>query len=167
MTQPDTIAKSFRIELKTEIPYWLIILPSLFLLGIITKPEFIMVWPFALLLTVVLLFYSASTFRLTSIDINKGEAILTETNLLKSKRIKSYPVRDLQFTYKIGKPGLRHRVVNICRLYLKDKEVASIIPDHDGWTDDTVNDLAKGLASLGVAKKFIGYGSKDAEINGL
>ena len=169
MTQPDTILKSFRVELKTELPYWLIILPCFFLLGVLTKPSFISAWPLMLILTVVLVSYSILTYRLTliEIDIIKGEAILTETNLLKNKRVESYPLKDLQFTYKKGKPGLYHRVVNICRLYLKDKEIAAIIPDHDGWTDETVNDLAKGLVNLGVPKKFIGYSFKDAEINGL
>jgi len=73
----------------------------------------------------------------------------------------------LQYTYTKGKTSLHSRVVNICRLYLNEKEIAAIIPDRDGWTDDTVNDLAKCLVNLGVAKKFIGYGFKDAEINGL
>jgi hypothetical protein len=73
----------------------------------------------------------------------------------------------LQFTYKTGKPGLYHRIVDVCRLYLKDKEIAAIIPDHNGWTDETVNDLAKGLVALGVPKKFMGYSGKDAKINGL
>jgi hypothetical protein len=105
--------------------------------------------------------------NLIEIDTMNGEAILTETNLLSQKKVRSYPLSELQFTYKTGKTSLYSRVVNICRLYLKDKEIAAIIPDQDGWTDDTVNDLAKGLVNLGVSKKFIGYSLKDAEINGL
>ena len=169
MTQPDTILKSFRVELKTELPYWLVILPGIFLFGVITEPSFISTWPLMLILTVLLVTYSVLMYRLNLIEIDtiNGEAILSETNLLRNKRVKSYPLRNLQFTYKKGKTSLYGRVVNICRLYLNDKEIAAIIPDHDGWTDDTVNDLVKGLVNLGVSKKFIGYSSKDAEINGL
>jgi hypothetical protein len=122
-----------------------------------------------IILTVVLVTYSVLMYRLNLIEIDtlNREAILTETNLIGHKRVKSYPLGNLQFTYTKGKTSLYSRVVNICRLFLNDKEIAAIIPDHDGWTDDTVNDLAKGLVDLGVSKKFIGYSSKDIEINGL
>lgn len=122
-----------------------------------------------LLLAFILITYSALTYRLNLIEIDtiKGEVTLTETNLLKSKRAKKYPLREIQFTYKKGKTGLYHRVVNICRLYQSDKEIAAVIPDQDGWTDETVNDLAKGLVTFGVPKKFLGYNFKDAQINCL
>jgi hypothetical protein len=169
MTQPDAIPKSFRVELKTELPYWLVILPGIFLFGVITKPSFISTWPLMLILSVALVTWSVLTYRLNLIEIDtmNGEATLTKTNLLRKKRVRSYTLSDLQFTYKKGKTSLYSRVVNICRLYLNDKEIAAIIPDQDGWTDDTVNDLARGLVNLNVSKKFIGYSAKDAEINGL
>jgi hypothetical protein len=92
MTQPDTIPKSFRVDLKTEIPYYLIILPCMFVLGAITKAIAFSVWPAVLLLTVVLVCYSALMFRLTTIEIDtvKAKAILTETNLVKTIRTKTY-----------------------------------------------------------------------------
>jgi hypothetical protein len=169
MTQPNTSKKAFSVELKTELPYVLIVWPALFLLCVITRPSILSAWPLMVIFIVSLLIYAILTYRLTSIEVDKvkGVVVLVETNLLKKSRSKSYPLKDLVFTYKIGKPGLRHRVVNICKLYLKDKQLAEIIPDHDGWTDDTVNDLAKGLVDLEIPKKFIGYSIKDAEINGL
>ncbi|MGB4776527.1 MAG: hypothetical protein WBP45_15220 [Daejeonella sp.] len=135
---------------------------------IVTHPHSTGGWIFTLLLAAILIVYSALLWRLISIEIDilKEEVTLTKSNLFKSKRAKTYPLSDLQFTFKPGKPGFRDRIVNICKLYIEGKEIAAIIPDHDGWTDDTVNDLAKGLVNLGVAKKFIGY-SKDAEIYGL
>ena len=122
-----------------------------------------------LILTVSMISYSVLMYRITEIQIDaaQGQVIVTETNFLKSKREKRYPLRELQFTYKVGKPGLYHRIVNICSLYINEKLIAAIIPDHDGWTDMSVNDLAKGLVNLEIPKKFIGYSVKDAEINGL
>ncbi len=171
MTQPDTIAitKSFRLAIKPAIPYYLIILPCIFILGVITKPNYISTWPLILTLMVVLVLYSVLVFTLTvvEIDVIKKEVVLIETNVLKKKKINHYPLKEVQFTYKKSKTGLYSRLVNICRLYLKDKKLIAVIPDRDGWTDDTVNDLAKGLVNAGVPKKFIGYSLIDAEINGL
>ena len=117
MTQPDTIAKSIRVDLKTDIPYWLIIFPGIFVFGVIKDPSFISAWPLMVILAVFVFSYSVLSLRLTSIEVDavKGKAILTETNVLKKKRVKSYPLSELQFTYKTGKPGLYHRIVNICR----------------------------------------------------
>lgn len=169
MTQPNTIPKHFKVKLKTELPYWLVILPGIFLFGVMTKPGFISTWPLMLILTVVLVTYSVLMYRLNQIDIDalNGEVVLTETNLLKCKRVKNYKLKNLQYTYIKGKISLYSRVLNICTLYLNNKEIATITPDRDGWTDDTVNDLAKCLVGLGVPRKFIGYGVKHAEINGL
>jgi hypothetical protein len=169
MTQPDTIPKSFKVELKTEIPYWLVILLGIFLFGVVTRPKFISTWPLMLILSVALVTWSILMYRLNLIEIDttNGEAIITETNLLNKKKIRSYPLSELQFTYKKGKTSLYSRVVNICRLYLNNKEIAAFIPDKDGWTDDTVNNLVKGLVNLGLSKKFVGYSFKDAEIDGL
>lgn len=169
MTQPDTIYKSFRVKLKTELPYWLVSLPGIFLFGVITNPSYISTWPLMLILSVALVIWSVFMYRLNLIEIDtmNNEVILTETNLISQKKVRSYPLSDLQLTYKTGKTSLYSRIVNICRLYLKDKEIAAIIPDQDGWTDDSVNDLVKGLVNLGVSKKFIGHSFKDAEIKGL
>lgn len=169
MNQSDSISKTYKVELKTELPYWLILLPCIFIFGLFTRKGFLETWPYMLLLTIAVLLFSVLLYRLTDIDINKteGSVSLTETNLLRNRKTKTYPLKELQFTYKREKPGLRHRIVNVCRLYMHGKQIAELIPDCVGWTDDSVNDLAKGLQQMGVNKKFIGYSTKDAEINGL
>jgi hypothetical protein len=169
MNHSDSISKTYKVELKTELLYWLILLPCIFIFGIFTKKGIFEAWPFMLILIVAGVLFSVLLYRLTQIDINtsEGSVSLTKTNLLRNKRTKTYSLHELQFTYKREKPGLRHRIVNICRLYINGKEIAELIPDHDGWTDDSVDDLAKGLHQMGVDKKLVGYGTKDAEINGL
>ena len=70
MIQPNTIPKFFQVKLKTELPYWLVILPGIFLFGVITKPSFISTWPLMLILTVVLVTYSVLLYRLNLIEID-------------------------------------------------------------------------------------------------
>lgn len=169
MTQPDIMRNSFRVELKTELPYWFVILPIIFLIGVITRSGFISSWPLMMLFLFVLVAFSVLTYRLNLIEIDakNGEAVLTETNLVMQKKVRRFPLGELQFTCKKGKFSAYSRVVKICRLYLNDKELAVISPDRDGWTDETVNELVKGLVNFNVSKKFIGFSYKDAEIDNL
>src|SRR5688572_29451300 len=120
MTHSDTISKSIKVKLKTELPYWLIIMPCVFLFGVLINKSFILNWPWMLGLTVVLLLFSILTYRLNSIkiDISKGEVTMTKNNLLGREKTKKYPLSNLQFAYKSGKVGLYSRTLNICTLYI-------------------------------------------------
>ena len=142
---------------------------SIFLTGLLTKRITLNTWPIATTFFFAICFYSAILHQLTRVEIDseKNELSLMKTNSLEFKKIAKYPLKEIQFTYKVGKPGRYARIRNICRLYLRDKQIAAIIPDYDGWTDASVDDLVSNLVSYGVTKKFIGYSSKDAKINGL
>lgn len=169
MTHSDNTLKTFAVELKTELPFWLIFLPAVYIIGVLSRPGMLAVWPLMLLLLLAIAAYSTLVYRLNSITVDKrkGRVELGESNLLRRQRFKDYPLNALKFTYRRGKAGIRSRQINICTLYLADKKVATIMPDRDGWTDDSVHELARGLACLGVPKKFTGYSFKDAEIRDL
>lgn len=169
MLQQGHTSIIIKVKLKTELPYYLIGLPLLILCGVLTRPDFSSVWPFALVLTVAIATYCLLTYRLNfiEIDVIKQAIVLTEANVLQMQVKRTYPLDKLQFTYKVGKLGFRARMMNVCRLFVSGKEVAVVMPDRDGWTDETVNSLVKALVRAGVTKKFTGYSMKDATINDL
>jgi len=169
MLQQNPTSSVIRVDLKTELPFYLIGLPLLFLFGTLTRPNYSPNWLFALILIIVILTYNLLVYRLNAIeiDISKQTVLLIQTNLLQMHKKQSYPLGTLQFSYKLGKLSFRSRLMNICKLFVSGREVAVITPDRDGWTDKSVNDLAKALVRAGIDRKFTGYSLKDAAIKDL
>ena len=169
MNQSHNSILNFQVNLRTELPYSLFFVPSVYFIGLLTKEVSVSSWPFALGLTLVLSAFSLFIYRLNIIHIDtvKQEITLTETNLVKRQKSKTWSLNGLQFTYRVGRTSPRSRSLNILTFFINDKEVGKVIPDNHGWTDHTVNELALGLVNLGVPKKFTGYSFKDAEIKGL
>ena len=169
MTPSIDTKKVHSVKPKTEFPYLIIIFISIFLIGLATNRVSLNNWPIFIIFLVAIAAYSAFMYRLAyiEIDTNKNEVLLLKQNLFGLRKVARYPLKEMQYTYKIERPGLYARVRNICRLYLNKKAIAAIIPDYDGWTDDSVHELVRGLVSSGVTKKFTGFSSKDAEISGL
>lgn len=105
-------------------------------------------------------------YRLNAIEIDAGggNVVFIETNLLGMQARRTYSLSALSFTYKVGKISLYSRSVNICKLFINNKELATVTPDRDSWTDESVNSLVKVLIKAGINKKFTGCSLKDAKI---
>ena len=169
MIQASNRNKIFRVNLKTELPYNLIIFSSIFIVGLLTGKISFTTWPLIVVFLLVLVGFSLLLYRVVSIEVDaeKGIVAVIKANLIGSKKQTEHPLSALQFTYKVTKTGFRSPLRNVCTLYVENKKVAKVIPDYDGWTGAAVHDLAKGLLTIGVPKKFTGYSFKDAPINGL
>ena len=169
MIQADNRKKVFRVDLKTELPYNLIIFLSIFIVGLLSGKISFTLWPLIVAFLLVLVGFSLLLYRVVSIEVDAGKGIVDviKANLIGSKKQKEYPLSALQFTYKVTKTGFRSPLRNVCTLFVENKKVVKVIPDYDGWTDADVHDLAKGLLAIGIPKKFTGYSFKDAPINGL
>ena len=157
------------VKVKTEIYYNLILLTIIWIVGLILNKITLVTLPIFIIISLLLFAYSVCVYRINRIFIDSQvkKINIQKINLLKGSKKEFIDFEQLQFSFRYEKIGLRSPLVNVCKLYRKDKLIASFIPDQDGWTKNKVNELALELSKAGITRQIDKFNDREIEINGL
>lgn len=156
----------YKANLKNELVFTAGVLVFLTLLISLFSKVATNGWITVLLLLVSILVYNLLCSRLTEIHVDETnmDLILIYKNHFKIIKSIQYTLNDINFTYKRKATSFRGGIKNVCTLYLRDKILAEVIPDNDGWDDSEADAFVSKLRDLGIERKFVGYALKDVEI---